>query len=97
MPRFFLTLEAQADFDGIGSYTANRWGLRQAEKYLTDLDDTFHQLAKESGLGRDRHDLRPELLAYPCNKHMLFFRRDAVGNVQVLRILHQSMDFERHL
>ncbi|WP_207099867.1 type II toxin-antitoxin system RelE/ParE family toxin [Paracoccus shandongensis] len=69
----------------------------QAERYLTQLDQTFHILAETPTLGRDCGDLKPGLLSIPCNRHVIFFRRDPAGTVEILRILHQRMDFPRHL
>ena len=97
MGTFRLTLLAEMDLDGIGAYTLDRWGMDQAAAYLTQLDGAFVALAQAPALGKDRSDLRPNLLACPCNRHVIFFRRDDQGDVEILRILHDSMDFQRHL
>ena len=97
MGAFRLTLLAELDLDGIGAYTLDKWGMDQAVVYLTRLDSTFAALAEVAALGKDRSDLRPNLLACPCNRHMIFFRRDHRGDVEILRILHDNMDFQRHL
>ena len=97
MGSFRLTLLAEMDLDGIGAYTLGMWGMDQAVSYLTKLDTTFAALAQVAALGKDRSDLRPNLLACPCNRHVIFFRRDGQGDVEILRILHDSMDFQRHL
>ena len=94
---FRLTNLAQQDFDGIGAYTLEIWGYTQAEKYLTQLNETFTALAQNPTLGRARKDLRRNLFSCSCNKHVIFFRRDARNNVEILRILHERMDFARHL
>jgi toxin ParE1/3/4 len=97
MAQFRLTVQAEEDFDGIGAYTEETRGMKQATKYLTELDQTFAALAHPPALGKDRSDLRANLLSCPCNKHVVFFRRDAENNVEILRILHERMDFVRHL
>ncbi len=97
MARFRLTVQAGADFDAIGVYTQEMWGDDQAVRYLSKLDETFSALARIPDLGKDRDDLRPNLLSCACNRHVIFFRRDDQGNVDILRILHEHMDFERHL
>ena len=97
MGAFRLTLLAEKDLDGIAAYTVQMWGIDQAVIYLTKLDATFVALAQIAALGKDRSDLRPNLLSCPCNRHVIFFRRDAQGDVDILRILHDSMDFQRHL
>lgn len=97
MAAFRLTVQAEEDFDGIGAYTWGMWGENQAVLYLTKLDETFAALAQSPAVGKDRSDLRPGLISCPCNRHVIFFRRDAQGDVEILRILHERMDFERHL
>ena len=97
MGTFRLTLLAEMDLDGIGAYTLEMWGLEQAVSYLTKLDETFAALAQVPALGKDRADLRANLLSCPCDRHVIFFLRNDQGNVEILRILHYSMDFQRHL
>lgn len=97
MPTFKLTRLAAADVDGVGAYTLKTWGEAQAIRYLTDLDETFAALAHVPSLGRSRDDLRPGLLSCNCGKHVVFFRRDEHGNAEILRVLHERMDFARHV
>jgi toxin ParE1/3/4 len=97
MARFRLSRRAETDFDAIGSYTQDMWGTEQATRYLTRLDETFIALARTPALGKDRSDLRPKLLSCPCDQHVIFFRRDDHGDVEILRILHGCMDFDQHL
>jgi len=97
MATFRLTVLAEEDFDAIGAYSVQVWGIDQAVRYLTSLDQTFTALAQGPGLGKDRSDLQPNLLSCPCNSHVIFFRRDKNNNVEILRILHERMDFQLHL
>ncbi|PTE13207.1 type II toxin-antitoxin system RelE/ParE family toxin [Pseudogemmobacter blasticus] len=97
MGQFRLTLQAEGDLDRIGAYTLEKWGMDQAIRYLTELDQTFAALAQTTALGKDRTDLRPGLISCSCNRHMIFFRRSGQGDVEILRILHERMDFDRHL
>lgn len=97
MAKYKLTSKAEEDFDSIALYSLEHWGLLAAEDYMRELDEGFERLASDQFLGRDRSDIQQRLLSYPCNSHMIFFRRDIDGNVEILRILGQSMDFERHI
>lgn len=97
MARFRLTVLAERALSAIGAYTRVNWGVDQAVRYLSELDATFARLAEMPSLGRGRSDLRPRLLDFPCNRHLVFFRRDPGGDVEILRILHQAQDHERHL
>lgn len=97
MATFRLTAQAEADFDEIGAYTLEMWGEDQAVRYLIKLDETFAALARTPALGKHRDDLRLGLISCRCDRHVIFFRRDKQGDVEILRILHGRMDFERHL
>ena len=41
--------------------------------------------------GHARDEIRGNLLCHPCNKNMIFFRHTDSGDVEILRILHESM------
>jgi plasmid stabilization system protein ParE len=38
--------EARADIEGITAYTKANWGWRQADKYLSQLEEAFDRLAE---------------------------------------------------
>ncbi len=97
MPTYKLTKLAENDLDAIGLYSLENWGLAKAQSYLTDLDACFGRLAQDAYLGYNRSDIRHGLFSYPCNRHVIFFTRNAQSDVVILRILGQAMDFERHL
>ena len=40
---------------------------------------------------------RPGLRGYPCGKHVIFYRVLSQTKVRIARILHEMMDFPRHL
>jgi len=44
MPPFLLTSAARKDIIDIGRFTSEKWGKRQRNKYLKQLDDAFRQL-----------------------------------------------------
>jgi toxin ParE1/3/4 len=53
-------------------------------------------VAAEPRRWRSCDHIRSGYFKYSAGSHVLFFRRNESGIV-VIRILHQSMDFERHL
>jgi toxin ParE1/3/4 len=52
-------------------------------------------LAADPRLGRTCDEVRPGYRKYPVGSHVVFYRI-ARGGIDVARILHQRMDFERH-
>lgn len=94
--RFVLKPRARADLDEIWDYTMERWGLEQAETYIRQLWKHIQAVADSPSLGRDCEDLRPGYRQYPSGSHLLFYRLTDAG-VDIVRILHERMDYERHI
>ena len=101
-----LAERAQGDFTDIVRWTAEHFGARQARSYAT----TVRRAVKALDAGRSLIDLRcrSELgqdvatlhVARQGRKgrHLLVFRvHDQECVIEVLRILHDSMDLARHL
>ncbi len=96
MGDYKLSSLAEDDLDSIGSYTLENWGVAQAARYLTDLEDCCQLLADTPGLGRNCDDILPGLFRQEQGKHVVFFRRTVEG-IRVLRFLHERMLPELHL
>ena len=86
---------AAADLDNIWNYTAEEWGADQADRYTDDIHDICGSLARGEKRGRNV-DVREDYRKHAAGKHFVFFRVADTG-IKVIRILHQSMDIERHL
>ena len=86
---------AAADLDNIWDYTVEKWGADQADRYTDDLQNTCSGLARGEKRGRNV-DVRSGYLKHAVGKHFVFFRMTKAG-IEVIRILHQSMDVGRHL
>lgn len=57
MSPYRLTLRAVKDLDAIADYTLAKWGEYQAEKYLSEMQQSFERLSLNAGLGRARNDM----------------------------------------
>lgn len=91
-----LSPRAQRDLDEIWDYIEARWGTEQAETYTRQLWQAMETVATRPTVGRDGSDVRAGYRKYAAGSHMLFYRTND-GGVDVVRILHQRMDFGRHL
>ena len=85
---------AQADIGEIWDYTADRWGPDQADSYTDAIRDACHALSRGEKQGR------PSVISvfqkYLCGSHVVYFL-DYANHLDVIRILHQRQDAERHL
>lgn len=96
MPPFLLTAAARKDIIDLGRYTAEKRGKRQRDKYLKQLDDAFKLLARQPEIGRDAGDIKLGYKRFSQGSHTIFYRAGAESKIVVIRILHSSMDVERH-
>lgn len=97
MRSFDLTKAAQADLKSIARYTQERWGARQRNAYLKEMDHTFRSLARNPGIGRACDEIREGYRKFPHGTHVIYYRQVAAGGMQVVRILHATMDPDTHL
>ena len=86
----------QADIEDIWDYTAERWGMGQAEDYIRLLQKAVETIARDPRRGRTCDDIRPGYRKYSVASHVLFYRLVKDG-IDVVRVLHQRMDFGQHL
>ena len=86
---------ARRDLADIAAFTRDRWGEAQAEKYLRQLDARFKLLARSPELGRRCDHVRPGLLKYAEGRHVIYYR-DTGATVDIVRVLHDAMDPDRH-
>lgn len=97
MTRYLLTPAAQGDLDLIWDYTMQGWGSAQAERYLRAIRDACAELALGQRLSRSAEDIRTGYSKAAVGSHLLFFRRDASGDLIIVRILHRRMDAGQHI
>ena len=96
MSRYVLSPCARADLEDIWVYSAQRWGTDQAEDYIRLLQNAIETVAEEPRRGRACGEVRKGYRRYPAGSHVLFYRNVKAG-IDIVRILHSRMDFERHL
>lgn len=96
MTRFVLTPRAQKDLSDIWDYTAQNWGVRQAELYIRLIQAAVRDLAANPGMGKACDHIRMGYRRRPVGSHVIFYRT-AEDAIDIVRILHGCTDFERHL
>lgn len=98
MANYTFSKRAVAALDEIYTYTVNRYGVRQADRYLAQLTQCFANLA--SGLLRGTEYLTTDgisYLRYPCKRHYVFYQQQADGSIYIELIIHQARNFAEHL
>lgn len=90
-----LSHQAEADLENIFAYTVRTWSIRQANRYLAQIEEALEALASGAKTGRPRPEIGTDYLTQGVGSHFIVYRH--AGETVVARILHQSMDLTRHL
>jgi len=96
MRRHRLSPAARSDLDEIWTYSVEHWGVDRADRYIRDLIGAVEQIASGKRRGRACDDIRPGYFRCACQSHVIFYKLTA-ATVDIVRILHQRMDFTRRL
>lgn len=97
MKLFALTQKAKADLYSIAIFTKERWGVKQRNLYIKQLDEAFHMLAKSPELGKSCNDILPGYRKFPQGSHIVFYKDGSNSKIEVIRILHKSMDVDTQI
>ena len=93
MTRYALSPAARRDIIHIWLYTADRWGLDQADDYIAQIEEDLHKVA----LGLRVAQPIDELWKIRSGHHLCIFATEGEDLVWVIRILHERMDVPRRL
>lgn len=96
MPRWLLSPRARADLDAIWDYTARTWDANQAERYIRLIQTAVERIAADPELATRCDEIRPGYRRFRTGSHVLFCRATAEA-LEIIRILHERMDVERHI
>jgi toxin ParE1/3/4 len=95
--RVDYTPRARADLADIWDYTAGRWGVAQAERYVRDIDAAALAVAAGEAQTRDLSEVRAGYRRAVSGSHFLILRDGHDGALIVVRVLHRRTAIERHL
>ncbi|HKX45920.1 MAG TPA: type II toxin-antitoxin system RelE/ParE family toxin [Planctomycetota bacterium] len=87
---------ARADLEQVWSYTLERWGVEQADRYLRGIGVVLRLLAEHPALGRDESKLREHYRSYLVGRHVIYYVFDD-ATLSVVRVLHCSLDRDAQL
>ncbi len=96
MSRVRVTPRARRDVDAIADYTLAKWGEKQAEKYIAELEQRFRWLGQCPAAGRVRDEVCEGYRSYPHGAHVIFYIVDG-GEVAVIGVPHGAMDIDAYL
>lgn len=96
MRELLLYPQAEADLEDIWRYTQSTWGVTQANRYIDEFGDSFSLLVDNPSICRERTEYTPALCFYHHARHLIVYRYTDT-RLEVIRILHQSMEVTEQL
>ena len=94
MKDLIVTPLADADLIAIYDYTADRWGLAQADRYLGEIHSRIAGLCDGQTVSSSAAEVRDGLRRVVAGRHVVFLR-ESEAVVEVVRVLHQREDVGR--
>jgi toxin ParE1/3/4 len=92
---YLLYPKAIDDLESIYLYSAREFGIKRTDDYILAIESGFQNVANDPLISRKCDDVRQNLRAFNIGSHVIFFKITHYG-IAVIRILHQTMDFNRH-
>lgn len=87
---------ALSDLEEIWLYTLNTWSSEQADRYHDLIIKEVAFLAKKPQAGKNMHSLRPGYFSSKVKSHFIFYKYTQT-EIEIVRIIHESMDIPKHL
>ena len=97
MANYRISRKAIGDLDRIWIYTFENWSIQQADKYYDLLISEIEFILKNTGTGKSYDHIKEGYKGLILTSHIIFYR---IGNddlIEIVRILHQTMDFDQQL
>lgn len=96
MSGYRLTDLALADLENILQYSIENWGVGVAKRYYRGLYERFEWLVDNTKLGKYRPEIDLGIYSYQYKSHLIFYEIH-LQQIEILRILHKSTDYQQHL
>ena len=91
------SLKAVEGLTSIWRYTVKTWSEKQADEYYNKLISACRLLLSQSTITSKRYEeIMPDLYGLHCGHHIIFYALRPQGDILIVRILHERMDFKRH-
>lgn len=97
MAKFRFTNKAVDDLSGIWNYTLETWSEKQADRYYEMLIGFCGDVANNPAIGKTYEDISEGLYGFIAGRHILFYRVILDDEIEIVRILHSSMDLKKRI
>ncbi len=95
--KYRISKKAVEDIEKIWIYTYENWSVVQADRYYNLILDEIEFVAENFMSGKSMDHIKSGYRASKVKSHLIFYRKDEDGQIEIIRILHQMMDLENSL
>jgi len=88
--------EALSDLEEIWLYTFETWSLEQADRYYELIIKEIYFVSKKPKSGKNLNSLRESYYSTKVKSHFIFYKFSST-ELEIIRILHESMDIPNRL
>jgi len=92
-----ISKQAIDDLNDIWSYTFHKWSKEQADRYYDLIIGEIEFIADNFMTGKSAEQTRKNYRSTKVKSHLIFYRKEENGLVEIVRILHQRMDIKKRL
>lgn len=98
-----ISRQAWNDLLDVKAYTLEQFGAAQLDEYEALIEEALTQIASDPSSGRLRPELHPGVRSCHIGqrgraaRHLFFYRVGSDEVVEIVRFLHDAMDFARHV
>lgn len=97
MSEYILTNKAVEDLSKIWNHTFDFWSEEQADLYYNMLLENCKKIAENPVLGKNYEGIIKLLFGHRAGRHIIFYRKLNVNEVEITRILHEQMDLKNRI
>ena len=95
--RYKISDQANEDIEKIWLYTFENWSQAQADRYYNLIMDEIEYIASHFESGKSVDYIKEGYRASRVKSHIIFYKKSEDKIVEIIRILHQSMDIENRI
>ncbi|MBU2927103.1 type II toxin-antitoxin system RelE/ParE family toxin [Winogradskyella psychrotolerans] len=95
--KYRISQQAIEDLDKIWIYTLNKWSKEQADRYYDVIIAEIEFIADNYLIGKSAEQTRKNYRVTKIKSHLIFYRKLDNEIVEIVRVLHQSMDIKKGL
>ena len=92
-----ISSEAYSDLEKIWVYPFKKWSKEQADKYYSAVIDEINFLRSNAYTGKSVNHIRLGYRVFFVKSHIIFYKIEENQSLDIIRILHQSVNIEKWL